>query len=189
MLRVFVLFGALFGMMGCLGSVSAVAAAPDEGAVRPLGIGLEEITYPYPVQFLDLIVEGQAVRMAYMDVAPMGAGNGKTAVFLHGKSFSGNYWEIAIRRLTGEGYRVVVPDQIGFGKSSKPDIRYSFDLLAANTKKLLDTLGIRHAAIIGHSFGGCLQVPQSIAACQDACRSAMPELRASEAQCHVGRVR
>ena len=154
MLRAVVLFGALLGMMGCLGS----AWAADEDAVRPLGIGLEEITYPYPVQFLDLVVEGQAVRMAYMDVAPMGAGNGKTAVFLHGKSFSGNYWEIAIRRLTGEGYRVVVPDQIGFGKSSKPDIRYSFDLLAANTKKLLDTLGIRRAAIIGHSFGGMLGV-------------------------------
>src|SRR6516225_855125 len=96
--------------------------------------------------------------MAYMDVVPTGAGNGKTAVLLHGKSFSGNYWEIAIRRLTGEGYRVVVPDQIGFGKSSKPDIRYSFDLLAANTKKLLDTLGIPRAAIIGHSFGGMLAV-------------------------------
>jgi pimeloyl-ACP methyl ester carboxylesterase len=158
MLRAFVLFGALLGMVGWLGSVSAAPAAPDEDAVRPLGIGLEEITYPYPVQFLDLVVEGQAVRMAYMDVAPTAAGNGKTAVLLHGKSFSGNYWETAIRRLTGEGYRVVVPDQIGFGKSSKPDIRYSFDLLAANTKKLLDTLGIRRAAIIGHSFGGMLAV-------------------------------
>ena len=155
MRRVFVLFGALLGMMGCLGSA---CAAPDEDAVRPLGIGLEEVTYPYPVQFLDLVTEGQAVRMAYMDVAPTRAGNGKTVVFLHGKSFSGNYWETAIRRLTDEGYRVVVPDQIGFGKSSKPDIRYSFDLLAANTKKLLDTLGIRRAAIIGHSFGCMLGV-------------------------------
>jgi len=155
MLRAFVLFGALLGIMGCLGSAWAAA---DEDAVRPLGIGLEGIAYPYPVQFLDLVIEGQAVRMAYMDVLPTGAGNGKTAVLLHGKSFSGNYWETAIRRLTDEGYRVVVPDQIGFGKSSKPDIRYSFDLLAANTKKLLDTLGIRRAAIIGHSFGGMLAV-------------------------------
>src|SRR5438105_7928637 len=77
MLRAFVLFGALLGMLGCLGSAWA---APDEDAVRPLGIGLEEITYPYPVQFLDLVIEGQAVGMAYMDVVPTRAGNGKTAV-------------------------------------------------------------------------------------------------------------
>ena len=73
MLRAFVLFGALLGLMGCLGPVSAAPAAPDEDAVGPLGIGLEEITYPYPVQFLDLVIEGQAVRMAYMDVLPTGA--------------------------------------------------------------------------------------------------------------------
>jgi len=53
---------------------------------------------------------------------------------------------------------VVVPDQIGFGKSSKPDIRYHFDLLARNTKMLLDSLGVTRAAIVGHSFGGMLSV-------------------------------
>jgi pimeloyl-ACP methyl ester carboxylesterase len=155
MLRALVMFGFLLGMAVCL---SPACAAPDENTVRPLGIGLEEIAYPYPVQFLDLVIEGQALRMAYMDVAPTGASNGNTAVLLHGKSFSGNYWENAIGRLTDDGYRVVVPDQIGFGKSSKPDIRYSFDLLSANTKKLLDTLGIHRAAIVGHSFGGMLAI-------------------------------
>ena len=153
MLRAFTL---LSGVLGMLVGAGLACAAPDEDNLRPLGIGLEEIAYPYPIQFLDLVIEGQALRMAYMDVAPTGAANGKVAVLLHGKSFSGNYWETAIRRLADVGYRVVVPDQIGFGKSSKPDMRYSFDLLAANTKKLLDTLGIRRTAIIGHSFGGML---------------------------------
>ncbi len=60
--------------------------------------------------------------------------------------------------LADHGYRVIVPDQIGFGKSSKPDIDYHFDLLAANTKALLDHLGIAHATIVGHSFGGMLAV-------------------------------
>jgi pimeloyl-ACP methyl ester carboxylesterase len=60
--------------------------------------------------------------------------------------------------LASKGYRVVVPDQLGFGKSAKPDIRYSFDLLAHNTKMLLDSLGVPRAAIIGHSFGGMLAV-------------------------------
>src|ERR1700752_4109054 len=126
MLRVFALLGGVLGMLVCS---SLACAAPDENDLRPLGIGLEEIAYPYPVQFLDLVIEGQPLRMAYMDIAPTGTANGKVAMLLHGKSFSGNYWESVIRRLTDDGYRVIVPDQIGFGKSAKPDIRYSFDLL------------------------------------------------------------
>jgi pimeloyl-ACP methyl ester carboxylesterase len=53
---------------------------------------------------------------------------------------------------------VIVPDQIGWGKSSKPDIRYSFQLLAANTAHLLDILGIQRVAVVGHSTGGMVAV-------------------------------
>lgn len=126
--------------------------------MRPLSISLEEIDYPYPVHFLDLTIEGQALRMAYMDIAPSGPPNGKTVVLLHGKSFSGEYWAPTIAKLAADGYRIVVPDQLGFGKSAKPDIRYSFDLLARNTKLLLDSLGVTRAAVVGHSFGGMLAV-------------------------------
>ena len=45
--------------------------------------------------------------------------NGKTAVLFHGKSFAGDYWARTIAKLTAERYRVVVPDQLGFGKSAK----------------------------------------------------------------------
>jgi pimeloyl-ACP methyl ester carboxylesterase len=51
---------------------------------------------------------------------------------------------------------VIVPDQVGWGKSDKPNIHYSFHLLAANTKKLLDTLGIQKIHLIVHSMGGML---------------------------------
>jgi pimeloyl-ACP methyl ester carboxylesterase len=51
-----------------------------------------------------------------------------------------------------------VPDQIGFGKSSKLDIHYSFHALALSTKKLLDSLGIARVAVVGHSMGGMLAV-------------------------------
>jgi|tagenome__1003787_1003787.scaffolds.fasta_scaffold20723875_1 pimeloyl-ACP methyl ester carboxylesterase len=138
-------------------SFAFVASADAQTANgRPLGIGLEDIEYPYPVQFFDLIIENQPLRMAYMDVAPTAAANGQTVVLLHGKSFSGDYWGRTIASLTGKGYRVIVPDQLGFGKSAKPDIRYGFDLLARNTKMLLDSLGVARAAIVGHSFGGML---------------------------------
>ena len=51
---------------------------------------------------------------------------------------------------------MVAPDQIGFGKSSKADLHYSFHQLADNTKKLLEHLGIDQAVIVGHSMGGML---------------------------------
>jgi pimeloyl-ACP methyl ester carboxylesterase len=56
------------------------------------------------------------------------------------------------------GYRVIAPDQIGWGKSSKPAIRYSFQLLAANTAHLLDALHVTKAVVLGHSTGGMLAV-------------------------------
>ena len=68
----------------------------------------------------------------------------------------GAYWSKTIAFLSQNGFRVVVPDQLGFGKSAKPDIHYSFHLLAANTKKLLDSLGIKEVAVVGHSMGGML---------------------------------
>ncbi len=140
--------------------ITAGAFAQEAGAPSPtpLGIGLEGVAYPYPVHYLDLTIEGQWLRMAYMDVAPTGPANGKTVVLLHGKSFAGDYWAGVIAMLSAKGYRVIVPDQLGFGKSAKPDIRYNFDLLARNTKALLDKLGIERAAIVGHSFGGMLAV-------------------------------
>lgn len=139
-------------------SPASQSPASQPSALPPLGIGLEGIDYPYPVRYLDLTIEGQPLRMAYMDVAPAAAPNGKTVVLLHGKSFSGDYWSHTIATLTGQGYRVIAPDQIGFGKSSKPDIRYHFDILARNTRMLLDSLGVTQAAIVGHSFGGMLAV-------------------------------
>ena len=126
--------------------------------LSPLGIGMEEWPYPFPVRLLPLEIEGQQVRMAYMDVASMDAGNGRAVLLLHGKNFYGSYWETTIRALAQAGYRVVVPDQVGFGKSGKPEISYSFDLMAAHTAKLLDALGVQSVAVVGHSMGGMLAV-------------------------------
>lgn len=121
-----------------------------------LGIALEGFAYPHPVRYLPLTWDGQHLRMAFMDVAPVGAANGRAVVLMHGKNFFGEYWWRTIDALAAAGYRVVVPDQIGFGKSSKPDVAYSFHRLAANTAALLDALGVERAAVVGHSMGGML---------------------------------
>jgi pimeloyl-ACP methyl ester carboxylesterase len=104
--------------------------------------------------------------MAYMDVPPDATPNGRTVVLLHGMNFGGFYFGRPIEVLRKEGFRVVVPDQIGFGRSSKPVIPYSFHDMAQNTRKLLESLGIARAAVVGHSMGGMT--------CAGAGRGALP---------------
>ncbi|WP_282133789.1 alpha/beta fold hydrolase [Cellulophaga baltica] len=121
-----------------------------------LDIELANYEYPFPIETLNLKVQNQELKMAYMDVTPNNY-TGKNIVLLHGKNFNGAYWKTTIAALTKKGYRVIVPDQIGFGKSSKPDhLHYTFQQLAQNTKTLLDTLHIKKSAILGHSMGGML---------------------------------
>ena len=130
--------------------------AQSPQAPTALNATLDGYDYPYPVKYLPLKLEHQAMRMAYMDVPASGRATGRTVVLLHGKNFYGAYWRGTIQALTKAGFRVIVPDQIGFGKSDKPAIHYSFHQLARNTRHLLDTLGIQKAVVVGHSMGGML---------------------------------
>ena len=120
----------------------------------PISINLEGFEYPHPVEFMNFRVFGQDVRIAYMDVAPAGPANGRAVVFHHGGSYYGWYWKSQIEALTAAGYRVVVKDRLGWGKSSKPILPYSMSLHASNTARLMEHLGIDRAAIVGHSIGG-----------------------------------
>jgi pimeloyl-ACP methyl ester carboxylesterase len=134
------------------------AAEMGEPQIRePYGIGLEGYAYPYPVHMLPLVNDGEQLRMAYMDVAPRQP-NGRVVVLLHGRNFPASYWAPVIKTLTDSGYRVLVPDQIGFGKSSKPAGELHFDTLGRNTIALLDHLQIAKADIVAHSLGGMLAV-------------------------------
>jgi len=124
--------------------------------LQELDINLENYEYPYDVDFLELNIQRSTYSMAYMHIEAENP-NGETVVLLHGKNFNGAYWQTTIDTLQKSGYNVLVPDQIGFGKSSKPEhFQYTFQQLAENTKKLIDTLGITKTSILGHSMGGML---------------------------------
>ena len=90
-----------------------------------------------------------------MDVKPAKP-NGETVVLFHGKNFTSLYWKSVISFLANAGYRVIVPDQIGWGQSSKPNLKYSFEMLESNNRQLLDSLHIHNVTVIGHSMGGML---------------------------------
>ncbi|NDW19216.1 alpha/beta hydrolase [Dysgonomonas sp. 216] len=121
-----------------------------------LDIMLSNYEYPFSVKYAKIESQGQQLKMAYMDINPS-SNNGKTVVLLHGKNFNGAYWKTTAEALIKEGYRVIIPDQIGFGKSSKPiGYQFTFQQLAINTKKILDELQISKIHLLGHSMGGML---------------------------------
>ena len=135
-------------------ALSGVSATADEGPAY--GPELEGFDYPLPVQRFVFQSQRQQVQMAYLDAQPDRA-NGRTIVLLHGKNFCAATWEGTMRFLQSKGFRVIVPDQIGFCKSSKPAAyQYTFQQLAHNTKALLDSIGVQRFTVMGHSTGGML---------------------------------
>ncbi len=122
------------------------SASPAEPAVRVVPEG----------KYADI---GNDLRIHYHEAGPP---DGFPVVFLHGSgpgasgysNFRDNYPYFA-----SEGFRVIVPDTLGFGYSSKPKDRdYEMDFLVECTKKLLDRLEITECALLGNSHGGALAV-------------------------------
>ena len=136
--------------------LTAIQSYGQDNELKPLDLMLTNYDYPYKVNYLNINTQQQDLVMGYMDVMP-NVSNGKTIMLLHGKNFNEAYWKTTIEALNNAGYRVIVPDQIGFGKSSKPEnYQFTFQQLAKNTKLILDTLGIEKTFVLGHSMGGML---------------------------------
>jgi pimeloyl-ACP methyl ester carboxylesterase len=139
-----------------LAALLALSASAGFAGAPAFGPELQGFDYPWAVHDFAFESQGEPVVMRYMDVAPEKP-NGRTAVVLHGKNFCAATWEETIRALSGAGYRVIAPDQIGWCKSTKPGrYQYSFQQLAANTHALIASLGLSKVAVIGHSTGGML---------------------------------
>jgi pimeloyl-ACP methyl ester carboxylesterase len=96
------------------------------------------------MNYLDLHGE----RVAYVD-----EGSGEAIVLLHGILGSSQTWRSVIGPLARR-YRVVAPDLLGHGNSTKPRSDYSLGALSVLVRDILDQLGITRATIVGHSLGG-----------------------------------
>ena len=145
-----VIVGAAAFLVGCVSRSRHIAA---------YGPNLEGFKYPYGVGIYSFRTQAQNYIMAYMDVGPdrTGIGTGRTAVLLHGWRFCGGTWGPTMTALHEAGFRVVVPDQIGFCKSSKPiNYQYTFEQLAQNTHALLGHIRAGRVVLIGHDLGGML---------------------------------
>jgi pimeloyl-ACP methyl ester carboxylesterase len=131
-----------------------------------LGIGMEGYPYPHPVRYLDVTHIAQATwldrqapdweqraRLAYMDVAPDGTQPKGAVLLLHGKNFYGAYWAGVIETLRRNGFRVIIPDLVGWGKSTKPSTLTAASSVA-HLRSLLDQLKVDSVVCVGHSTGG-----------------------------------
>jgi pimeloyl-ACP methyl ester carboxylesterase len=111
--------------------------------------------YPYAPRFLR--VNGR--RMHYVDETGPGApapGAPGAVLLLHGNPTWGYLWRDVIPPLLRAGHRVVVPDQIGFGRSEKPheSAAHTLDNHAANVVALLDALDLNRVLLVCHDWGG-----------------------------------
>jgi len=152
-------------LLAALLALSAPTALGAQAAdLQPMGVALEGYAYPHPVAFLPLEHVGHATRMAYMDVAPTAPANGRTVLLLHGRNFPAGYWAPTITALSAAGYRVIAPDQVQFGKSSKlDDVPVRFDRMVTDTAALLDHLGVGRVDVVAHSMGNHVGVRWALA--------------------------
>jgi len=91
--------------------------------------------------------------MHYIDEGPRDA---TPVLLLHGNPTWGFLWRDTIPPLLEAGYRVIVPDQIGFGLSEHPHLAgaHSLDNHAANIVGLLDQLELMGVVFVCHDWGG-----------------------------------
>jgi len=89
-------------------------------------------------------------------VVRAGPADGPPVVLLHGFPEFWYAWKDVIRPLADAGYRVIVPDQRGYGDSDKPrDVAsYHIDLLGDDIAGLITALGYGQAFVVAHDWGG-----------------------------------
>ena len=81
-------------------------------------------------------------------------GSGNPVILVHGWPLSGASWEKQVPALLEAGHRVITYDRRGFGESSKPTSGYDYDTFAEDLHKLVTTLNLKDAALVGFSMGG-----------------------------------
>jgi len=91
------------------------------------------------------------LRLAHLD-----EGEGAPVVFVHGEPTWSFLWRKVIDPVCAAGFRAIVPDLPGFGRSDKPiDMDwYSYDRHAAALGDLLEHLDVRGATVVVHDWGG-----------------------------------
>jgi pimeloyl-ACP methyl ester carboxylesterase len=102
-------------------------------------------------EFEHKFVQTNGIRMHLHE-----AGKGFPVVFCHGFPELWYSWRHQMRVLAGAGFRVIAPDQRGYGETDcpQPIEAYSMRHLVADIRGMLDALMINKCVIVGHDWGG-----------------------------------
>ena len=131
--------------------VALISVATSTAVLAQSRLSLAIARAPRPVaqaQPADKTATVYGVKIHYLE-----AGSGPVVVLLHGLGGDVSNWASTIGPLS-QKYRVVVPDQIGFGRSDKPFINYSVSTLVDFLGGLFKELKIERASLVGNSLGG-----------------------------------
>ncbi|MCW1960320.1 MAG: alpha/beta hydrolase [Mycobacterium sp.] len=97
-------------------------------------------------------VDVNGVRLRVFEAGPA---DGPLVILAHGFPELAFSWRHQIPALAAAGYRVLAPDQRGYGGSSRPEAVEAYDItaLTGDLTGLMDTAGAERAALIGHDWG------------------------------------
>jgi pimeloyl-ACP methyl ester carboxylesterase len=82
-------------------------------------------------------------------------GSGSPVILLHGGLGHSGNWGYQVPALVEDGYRTVVVDSRGHGRSTRDARPYSYELMASDVLAVMDTLHLEKAALVGWSDGAC----------------------------------
>ena len=138
-----------------------VATAASALAGQPRGSGLARVAasvvQAQQAAPADKWVTVYGVKLRYLE-----AGTGPAVILLHGLGGDSSNWAANIGPLSRK-YRVIVPDQIGFGKSDKPLINYRVATYVDFLKGLMTELKVDRASLVGNSLGGWIATAFALA--------------------------
>jgi pimeloyl-ACP methyl ester carboxylesterase len=117
-----------------------------------------------PVATAEGYVEHDGARIWYATF-----GSGPPVVLLHGGLGHSGNWGYQVPALIAAGYRAMLIDSRGHGRSTRDARPFTYELMASDVLAVLDTLGVEQAPMVGWSDGACIaltlamQVPARVA--------------------------
>ena len=95
-------------------------------------------------------------------------GDGPPVILLHGGLGHSGNWAHQLDALLDAGYRVILIDSRGHGRSTRDERPYTYELMASDVRAVMDALDLERAAFVGWSDGACIalvlamQVPERV---------------------------
>ena len=83
-------------------------------------------------------------------------GAGAPVILLHGGLANSDYWGNQVPALAAAGYRVILIDSRGHGRSSRDERPYTYELMASDVVAVMDALKVPRAAVVGWSDGAII---------------------------------